>query len=260
MIKTFRKNAQPKRVTALRFMLIGALALAIAGCAPGSGDGDTVDAINLPVGELALDLYCEDFALANESCVLDDPDNPFARAAIDWGNTEPVPTGKFGFYNLVLLPELEGIYGSPIPAGIKEKIDVYYWATAQAIAPNGENQWLVAQALYLLANQSCSQLIQDQAQRAYRSILDNYFGQVTFFSTADFTSAFAEVLYPFPLAVLSANQLRLGVGGAAAGCGATGYSEFMFDPDGARNDFVARVVLNDWGYVYDPAAGSVTQK
>jgi len=244
------KQFAPQRVSKVtRYTLAGALLLAVAACSKDSSDGEVISARPLPLGDIVLNLFCEDFGLFQETCVLDDPDNPFATVAITNEN-------RFD-----LVGEIDAqVAAIPLPPDAAVKTKVYFWATALAKGSDGENQYRTANALYALANESCSQLIQDQALRAYRSVLDNYFNSVTFFATDDFGAPFPNVFYPFPLKLLAANELRLGIGPADASCAGTGYSEFMFDPDAGRNDFVARVVLNDWGYIFDDTPLSLIKK
>ena len=249
-MKLFKNHFQLSESKIGRLAIVCSLLLIVGGCGKDSDDGDVINSVEYPVGELALDLYCDNFGLFTETCVLDDPDNPFVNANITNDN-------KFAISDAIDA----GVAADPaLTNNDLLKTKVYFWATAQARDPSGENQWKTASALYALANVSCSVFIRDHAVRAYRSILDNYFESVTFFSTDDFGAPFPEVFYPFPLRVQTANELRLGIGAADPACAGTGYSEFMFDPDGGRNDFVARVTLNEWGYVYDGAAGTVIKK
>jgi hypothetical protein len=212
--------------------------LLISGCGVDSDDGDNINTVLLPPAtDLRLDLYCADFGLFNETCVLDDPDNPYAQANLNNDNKfDQVPDGATS------------------PKGL-----VYYWATIQARAPNGENQFFTAQALYGLSNASCSQLMQDQAQRAYRSVMDNYLTDVTFFSTGDF-GLFPEVFYPFPVRVVAANGMRLGIGDADASCDPSFNNGLMFDPDPGVNDFKARVRIFEWGFLFSDSPLDVTKR
>ena len=236
MMNLSTKNAHLIGARGGRLAIACSLLLLLAACgSPDSDDGDLQNAVELP-DDLILNLECEDFGIFTETCVLDDSDNPYARVNVNNDN-------KFDLAD----------------AAPSVKARVYLWATALARDSTGENQINVAKAMYRLSNESCSQLIQDQAQRAYRSVLDNYFGDVTFFSTDDFGAPFEEVFYPFPVKILAADDLRLGVGSADPSCGPAGV-EFMFDPDPARNDFLARVKLNEWGFLYDDVLPNVIQK
>lgn len=233
MMNISTKNAHFVGARGGHFAIVCSLLLLLIGCgSPDSDDGEVQNAVELP-RDLILNLFCEDMGIFTETCVLDDPDNPYSRVNVNNDN-------KFDLAD----------------AAPSVKARVYLWATALARNSSGENQINAAKALYRLSNESCSQLIQDQAQRAYRSVLDNYFGDVTFFSTDDFGAPFVEVFYPFPVKILAVDDLRLGVGSADPRCGPTGV-EFMFDPDPLRNDFVARVKLNEWGFLYDDVVPNV---
>lgn len=233
MINPFTKNAHLAGARAWQLALVCSLILITTGCGKDEDDGDITNSVALPT-DVVLNLYCDDFGLFENTCVLDDPNNPYARVNVNDDN-------KFDLSD-----------GAPSP-----KARVYLWATALARASRGENQINTAKALYALSNLSCSPLIQDQAQRAYRATLDNYFTDVTFFSTDDFGAPFDEVFYPFPVRILAIDDLRLGVGAADPSCGPAGV-ELMFDPVAGRNDFVARDVLNSWGYVFDDVLNDVT--
>ena len=68
------------------------------------------------------------------------------------------------------------------PAGrTGAKARFYLWATALARRASGENQWYTARALHELYNYNDDPVIQAQALKAYRSVLDNFFGSATFF-------------------------------------------------------------------------------
>ena len=237
---TGRKNAHLTRPISWRLALVCSMLLLISGCGVDSGDGDVATVVVLPAtDDLKLDLYCADFGLFNETCVLDDPKNPYAFTNITNDN-------KFDL-------------AKPKPPAVSPslKAKVYLWATAQARFPSGENQYNTAAALYALSNESCSQVIQDQALKAYRSVLDNYFTGVTFFGTDGFPfpPPWENVFYPFPVKILVADNLRLGMnGGGATGTCDPSFTGFMFDPVagvGGRNDFLARAKMAEWGYLFD---------
>ena len=238
MMNTFRNRAQISSAPATRLLLVCSLVFALAACGKDSDDGEVINTLALPpASDIVLNLYCEDFGIFTETCALDDPDNPYARANVNNDN-------KF---------DLAGAAPGP-------KARVYLWATAMARDPTGENQVNLAKAFYALSNASCSQLIQDQAQRAYRAVLDNHFTAVTFFATDDFGAPFPNVFYPFPVKMLVVDDLRLGVAGVAPVSPACppSFTGLMFDPDPGRNDFVARVRLNEWGYVFDDVLNDLT--
>ena len=236
------KNAPLARPFIWRQAVVCSMLLLISGCGKDSGDGEVINVIELPAaGDLELNLYCVDFGLFIETCVLDDPDNPYAVVSLSND-----PTVKFD-----QAPDI-----AVSPKGL-----VYYWATLQARFPGGENQLFTGRVLYQLSNLSCSKLIQDQALRAYRSVMDNYLPSVTFFSTADFATF--EVFYPFPARIVAAQEMRLGVGAADVSCDPSFNNGLMFDPnggEGGKNDFDARVRIFEWGFLFDDTPLDVTKR
>lgn len=136
-----------------------ALLSALTGCGGGSG-GQVVNTIELPQSTY-LNLYCPSVGIADEECILFDPENPYARAAITdatkWDLADASPSAKSDFY---------------------------LWATALAKNPTGENQYYTALSLHKLFTQGGSELAREQAKKAYRSLLDNYFDSVTYYDGA----------------------------------------------------------------------------
>lgn len=137
-------------------IIITLIALLMTGCGKG-GVGALVNAIGLPL-DFALNLFCPDVGIAFDKCILDDPDNPYAGSLVNdqtkWDLYEDSPSAKSDFY---------------------------LWATALARNPSGENQYYTALSLHDLFTQGNSNVARDQAKRAYRSLLDNFFDSVTFF-------------------------------------------------------------------------------
>ncbi len=185
-----------------------------------SGDGTVINEIILPT-DVVLNLFCEDAGIFDETCVLDDPENPYALVAtLEFDNNLPAdqPT-KFDL--------LQNI--PPGPSGAKARF--YLWATALARQGSGENQWYTARALYELfdANSnpiSKDEIVRAQALRAYRSVLDNYFGSVTFFGAVPASlneETAKDIFFPDRL----------------------GYRRLP--PD----EFSAEEQLTEWGYRYD---------
>lgn len=139
-------------------MLQLALLSALTGC--GGGGGQVVNTIELPQSSY-LDLYCPNVGIAAEECILFDPENPFARAAITddtkWDLADALSSPKAAFY---------------------------LWATALAKNPTGENQYYTALSLHKLYTQGGSELAREQAKKAYQSLLDNYFTSLTYYEGA----------------------------------------------------------------------------
>ncbi len=218
MRNVMNKLSQASMKKGLRSLLAVSVLLTVAACSDGDdvGDGRILNNMVLPLDN-TLTLQCPDVGLVDEFCILDDPQNPYARAAID-------DVTKF-----------ELAAGSPTP-----KSDFYLWGTAQARNPRGENQYYTALALHRLYSRDLSNIAaRDQAKRAYRSVLDNYFGSVTYFLVGD-------LLIPQPLKELVGKHI---------------YSPSddrlpqLFD---SQADAVAH--LDQWGYIYDVSSAFLVRK
>ncbi|MFT5503802.1 MAG: hypothetical protein ACI845_003126 [Gammaproteobacteria bacterium] len=191
-------------------LFVSLLAVSLAACAPDPDSGDDISNLVLPT-DTALKLQCEDVGIFQESCVLGDPDNPYATIDITDSN-------KFDL-------------ADDTPSA---KARYYLWASALARRSSGENQYYVARSLQELFALSGSKLAREQAKRAYRSVLDNYFGTITYWE-ADWLND--DVFY-----AVSLNDLT---GGA------------LYQPTDADlialydAPFRALEDLSSWGYVYD---------
>lgn len=181
MSKLNHYKAEPAMIKHLRMALIGVVALAFAGCGGGErdeNDGELFNSVLLPTDPV-LNLYCEDVGVFPEDCVLDDPENPYASVVIlEFDPNNPGPENKFDLYDAI----------PSGPTGAKARF--YLWATALARFPSGENQYYTALHLHELfdANSnvlSTDELAREQALKAYRSVLDNFFGSVTVFECAE---------------------------------------------------------------------------
>lgn len=216
---------QINRPAAKRFALV-ALALSVftvGGCeSPSDGDGTVINAIVLPTDTL-LNLACADAGIGFELCVLEDPENPFALVATpEFNVNNPDAQTKFELAN-------------NIPAGpTGAKARFYLWATALARFPSGENQWYTARALHELFDANSDPLIQEQALRAYRSVLDNFWGSVTFFTCC------GGISFSVNLNEQTADDLYR--------TDSTGFVRLI--PGDPLN---AQSVMAEWGYTYRPA-------
>lgn len=221
MNKQYTHDARPVRACTLVTVLLGLAVL--AGCSGrDDGDGVVINQIVLPTDTL-LNLACADVGIASERCILLDPENPFVF----------VPIAEFDVNN----PDAETKFdlASRIPAGpTGAKARFYLWATALARRPSGENQWLTARALHELFDANRDPLIQEQALRAYRAVLDSFFGSVTFFECC------GGVAFPGTLNELVADDLFR--------TGATGFRRLV--PGDPLN---VLSLLGEWGYTYRPA-------
>lgn len=233
MINLNRQNAQPAVFKLLLIALLGAATLIVAGCNSerDEKDGELINALVLPT-DVVLNLYCENVGIGSETCVLDDPENPFATTTIlEFDVNNPGAENKFDLFN-------------EIPAGpTGAKARFYFWATALARRQSGENQFYTAQALHELfdANSnvlSTDELVRAQALKAYRSVLDNFFGSVTVFTCCPGLSPTGEpVAFPVGLNVLTADSLFR--------TERTGFRRLV---DG--DPLLVKELLLQWGYTY----------
>ena len=175
-----------------------------------SEDGQVLNSITLPEDSV-LKLFCPDAGIAAEPCILNDPDNPYATTPI-------TDLNKF-------------VLSDAAPSA---KARFYLWSTAQAMSPRGENQFRVAVELHQMFSESGSDLAREQALKAYRSVLDNYFNSATFFE-ADFLPP-PDIFFPFPVRKLVGQSMVTPAAPLTA----------LFDqPIKALRQF------GEWGYTYD---------
>ncbi len=219
MMLSISMNAQNRVINLSLMTFLFSLTMMIMGCNGGGNDGEEVSTVSLPT-DTALKLYCPDVGLADEKCILDDPDNPFATSNVNdetkFDLAEDLPSPKSAFY---------------------------MWGTAQAKSPSGENQYYTALSLHETFTQGGSEVAREQAKRAYRSVLDNYFYSVTFFKQE---TPLGDVFYP-----VSVRQL---------------VGENMYSPDLANlaplfdydNALFALETFGEWGYTYDVDTGEIT--
>ena len=238
-----RQDAQPAVMTSLIALVLGIFALGVAGCDGGGerdeNDGQLINAIVLPT-DVVLNLACEDVGVHPETCVLGDPENPFATVPITEFNVND-PDAEFNKFKLA-----NGIPSGPNGA----KARFYLWATALARFPSGENQYYTALALHELfdANSNAvfeDDLVREQAKKAYRSVLDNFFGSVTVFTCFQ---CIPESNFPVPLNERVADHLFR-----------TDSTNFVSPaaPSGLRrlvpgDPTQVLELLLDWGFAYQP--------
>ncbi len=140
-------------------MFTAPVILMTAGC--GEIDtGEVQNSVQLPVDSV-LNFRCEDEGIFPEDCVLDNPENPYVSVAVTEDNkfdlAEDAPSAKSRYY---------------------------LWATALARGAGlqGENQYYTAVSLHEVYGESGSPTTRDQARKAYRSVLDNFFLAPSFFT------------------------------------------------------------------------------
>jgi len=221
MITIFAANV---RTTARLLMLVALSAplLLATGCGQSDGGGSVVTEIELPTDDTKpFKLRCNNVGLYQNTCVLDDPNNPYARSAItednkfDIDDEAPSATAKF-----------------------------YLWATALAVGAGapGENQFYVALNLQRMWASSNSDQTRQQALRAYQSYLDHYFDSVTYFEIPSDSGEY----YAFSLNEFTGEMLF-----DPADLTNTYTSARLFSPDPVVNRAMANQAVADWGYYYD---------
>ncbi len=232
MTGIFIRRGRPALSGGLFPVLVGLAALTLGGCSsPGSDEGVVINEIELPTDTL-LNLYCPDAGIVGETCVLDDPENPFRETATrEFNVNDPDAENKFAL-------------AQKIPAGpTGAKARFYLWATALARFPSGENQWYTAKALHELWDAARDPILQAQALKAYRSVLDNFFGSVTFFECCaglDPEDPTAPVPFSVPLNELTADNLYR--------TDSTGWARLV-----PGDPLLTLSLLSEWGYSYQPA-------
>jgi len=225
-----------KRNRRLALSLLSLGLFVTSGCSsPSNSDGEVINGIVLP-SDVVLNLACENVGVFPENCVLGDPENPFITTAIiEFDPNFPTQDDKFDL--LATIPEG--------PSGAKARF--YLWATALARRPSGENQWYTARALHELydANSnviSTDELVREQALKAYKSVLDNFWGSATFFECDLCAPDENGELIKFPAQL---NEL-------------VGDNLFRFDSTGFRfliegGEIRVLETIGIWGYTYRPA-------
>jgi len=197
-----------------KFVATGFALLILTSC--GSGGGVNSNQIALPIDNV-LSFFCATEGVFTDDCVLFDPNNSYVYTQIDdvtkWTLEAAAPSAKARFY---------------------------IWATALARAPTGENQFYTAKALHEVFTISGDVRVKAQALLAYRSVLDNYFGSVTYFKAPWLGPG---ITYAQPLADL--------VGDYMHNPSAVSLGLLYTDPT------LALSAMSSWGYVYDPATGSM---
>ena len=236
MRKTNRHANRPGR---LRLgVALAAATIALAACGSGQDaanrDGEVINNIILPT-DVVLSLHCARVGIHPETCVLDDPNNPFVNTPIlEFDVNNPGAENKFDLFNQI----------PPGPSGAKSRF--YFWATALARRPSGENQFYTALALHELFDANSNvldkdELIRNQALEAYRAVLDNFFGSVTVFTCCPASSPDGEpVPFSIPLNELTADNLYR--------TDATGFLRLV-----EGDPILVLSVLLEWGYSYQPA-------
>jgi len=205
-------------------LVAGSMILLTTGCS--EVDGGTVqNTVQLPTDSV-LNFACADEGIYLQKCVLDNPENPYANVAIIADPDNPDnPNDKF-FLN---------------DSAPSAKARYYVWATALAKGAGipGENQYYTAVSLQEVYAESGSPTTRDQAVKAYRSVLDNYFLNPTFFGP--FTEK--EIFYAAALKDLVGENLVEPVPPLIS----------LYD-----EKIEALGELGEWGYIYNETTKVIT--
>ena len=226
MKNTISENAQLAVVKTWLFIIAFTLGLLIAGCGVDESDGTVTNTLALPTDDtIPLNLYCIDIGINDETCILDDPANPYARAIVSEDTK---------FQLAADAPSNTALF--------------YLWGTALAKGAGGpgENQFFTALYLHRMWAASNSELTRLQAIRAYRSLLDNFFNSATFFEIPVDSGNF----FPQNLNIFAGQLLfdPTNVGNAFT-------SAPLYNPDPNINRDMAHQAVGEWGYFYDESTG-----
>jgi hypothetical protein len=226
-----RLTRVPSRTLFAALLCLGILGMTEGCSSPSSSDGRMINEMPLPTDTL-LNLHCPNVGVFPETCVVNDPENPYRRATIrEFDVNDPEAETKFALAQAI-----------PVgPTGAKARF--YLWATALARFPSGENQWYTARALHELWDAAGDPIIQEQALKAYRSQLDNFFGSVTFFECCagiDPDNPDAPVPFSATLNELTADNLYR--------TESTGWARLV-----PGDPLLTLSLISSWGYTYRPA-------
>ncbi|MCF8345651.1 MAG: hypothetical protein K9G38_00455 [Bacteroidales bacterium] len=203
--------------TKLIIILLSLVLIILSGC--DTKDGDLLTDLELPT-DYILNLYSQNEGIHPDTSVLDDPENPYADAAIGmenvWDLSDECPSAKSKFY---------------------------LWATILANIPIGEYQYFTAKSLHELYTTGGSENAKAQAKKAYRATLDHFFDSATWWQAEWLTE---ETYYAVLLRNLTAQSLY--------NPSNMNLMPLYNDPVQALAD------MSEWGYVYDPVTGIVSKR
>jgi len=170
-------------------------------------------------------LSCPNAGINNETCVLSDPNNPYR--SITFSSTpsddpNEIDRTKWGYEERATVSMQNALISDSL-------LGYYLWATALAREPSGENQFYTAVALQNNYGITGSTEARDQAKKAYRSFLDNFFDSIT---------------YPDPAESGSTAEIPL-INWVTPNLLNPGATNFLYD-----NQMKAIEDLNAWGYDY----------
>ena len=212
-------------------LVAGSMMLFTAGCSEVDG-GAVQSTVQLPTDSV-LNFACENEGIHLETCVLDNPENPYANVAITEPKDEDPDVPCTELYD----PTSKFTLSDDAPSS---KAKYYVWATALAkgVGLQGENQYFTAFYLHAVYAETGSPTTREQALKAYRSVLDNYFLGVTF-------DKYEVVPEPECVEVKVAAALKDRVGENLYAPTDPALVSLYSIPDFALQD------ISEWGYVYD---------
>lgn len=230
-----QKEAQPALFRGVLILLMGLAVTTTAGCSSerDANDGVLFNTILLPT-DVVLSLACENVGVHPETCVLDDPENPYVNVPITEFDVNN-PDDPFNKLTLnAAIPEG--------PTGAKARF--YLWATALTRRASGENQYFTALALHELFDANSNPLEQDelvraQALKAYESVLVNFFGSVAVRTCRVVDGCDPPVNFSITLNERVADNLYR--------TEATGWRRLI-----PGIPLAAQELMLDWGFAYDP--------
>ena len=219
LINQYSQTAKSK---AFSVFAVSIMTVTLAGCGGAASDnGQVVTQVEMPT--TLTSFYCPNEGVGEENCVLYNPANPYARTPINSMN-----------------PDTEIAYKWELNNETQSNLSRFYlWATAHARDAQGENQFYAAQSLHVLFDQEGSVLAKEQAKKGYRSLLDNFFGSVTFTGPAN-----AQV----------SNLLRNWVADRLVNPASANLPQ-LYDTQSE-----ALQAIDDWGYLYDAATTTISKK
>jgi hypothetical protein len=241
MKKTIEQNARGGRGELLRGGLLVLLATALSACGNvDSTDGEVRNTVTLPQDSV-LSLFCPDAGIGSETCILSDPDNPYANTNVLAANPND-GNAEFKWALEAAAPSWKARF--------------YVWATAQAMSPQGENQYHVALALQGMYAESGSELARQQALKAYKSVLDNYYDDVWFFKFP--TPPAQPTLFQWPKKVRLLSVDNLWDDSTDDNPLRDSSVNFplvpLFD-----SELAALEAIGEWGYTFEAGTGEITR-
>jgi hypothetical protein len=200
------------RISTYGLAILSLCLVTVVGCSGGGGGtGRTVVPLNTSTA-LGF-LYCEDEGIYPNTCTLDNPNNPFKDSAFE---------------------DIDSYF--EVAADLPSALSAFYlWATGLARTSNPDFQFLVAQSLHALYTEGGDPLAKEQAIKAYRQSLDEFY-DATFYFAADYLTG-------EPLVGLSVKNL---IAENLANSFEQGFTPLVEPFD--ENLGQAQALVGEWGY------------